>query len=139
MRNTHKVIVVILVNMMPSQPSMIESWSFADLRCNVYEKERQRSMAAEMDRPVFSAREGGRRVLGESGKKRARRTSWARLVIGSSSTIAGSLWLLSILGFSVPWFALLPMAMMFAGSFIIAASLNQRAISEMAAHDRCDH
>jgi hypothetical protein len=32
------VIVVILMPMMLTQPSVIESWSFADLRCNVHEE-----------------------------------------------------------------------------------------------------
>ncbi len=133
------VIMVTKMPMMPSQPSMIESWSLADLRCKVHENEINRNMGLEKDRPTFSTYEGGsRRIM---ARKRTARppVSWPKVLIGTASTMAGGLWLLSILGFSVPWFSVLPMGLMIAGSFIIAAALNRGAVSEMTTHDRCDH
>jgi hypothetical protein len=134
----HMVILVLKMTMMPTQPSMIESWSYHDLRCNVHAAERERAIAAENDRPGFSPIERGRRSpMGWSRKLTS--SGWTRVIIGSASVIAGGMWMLSILGFEVPWFSVLPMALMFAGSFIIAASLNHRSISEMISHDRCNH
>lgn len=134
------VIKVILLPMMPALPSMIESWSYADLRCNVYEKERQRNADMISDRPSFSHWDGGHhRKVARRGPKRRAAVSWPKLLLGSASAMAGGIWLLSILGFDLPWFSTLPMALMIAGSFIIAAALNPGATRELTSHDRCDH
>jgi len=126
--------------MMPAQPSMIESWSYADLRCNVYEKERQRQADQANDRPPFDHWDGGRRrEIVRKVRRRGPAVRWPMLLAGSASAIAGGTWLLSILGFDLPWFSVLPMALMIAGSFIIAAALNPEATRELTPHDRCDH
>lgn len=125
---------------MPSQPSMIESWSFDDLRCNVYERERQRSRSIENDRPSFSAWDGrGQWALGREGGIAKPRINLTKLTAGIAAAAAGGLWLLTILKFDVPWFSALPVALMLAGSFIIAASLNPVSADGMTNHDRCDH
>ena len=125
---------------MPSQPSLIESWSYADLRCNVYEKERKRQADRVNDRPTFDHWNGvRRRKAAGRGPKRPTGVSWPMLLIGSASAMAGGMWLLSILGFDLPWFSTLPMALMIAGSFIIAAALNPGVTRELTSHDRCDH
>jgi hypothetical protein len=132
--------MVILMPMMPAQPSSIESWSYADLRCNVYERERQRQMDQVNDRPSFSPWDGVcRRKVLKAGARRSAHVSWPMLLIGSAFAMAGGMWLLAILGFEVPWFSALPMALMIAGSFIITAALNRGAVRELTAHDRCDH
>ena len=136
----HMVTMVILMPLMPAQPSMIESWSYADLRCNVYERERQRQANQVNDRPSFDHSDGGNsRDHTRKGSRRRPAVSWPMLLIGSASAMAGGAWLLSILGFDLPWFAALPMALMIAGSFIIAAALNPGATKELTFHDRCDH
>lgn len=124
---------------MLTQPSTIEGWSLADLRCNVYDKERKRIIDQEMDRPIFSTWEGGERhhVRKKAGVHHG--ISWPMLLFGSGSAMVGGLWLLSILGFAVPWFSVLPMGLMLAGSFFIAAALNRGTASEMTSYDRCDH
>ena len=134
------VIVVNKMTMMPAQPSSIESWSYADLRCNVYEKERKRQADQMNDRPSFDHWNGApRREAAGRVMKRPAVVSWPMLLIGSASAMAGGMWLLSILGFDLPWFSALPMALMIAGSFIIAAALNPGVTREMTSHDRCDH
>jgi hypothetical protein len=134
------VIMVIYVPSMATQPSLIESWSLADLRCNVYEGERQRSRSVERDRPPFSTWEGAGWLTSEQVGLGAReRIDWTRSVIGASVAAAGGLWLMAILKFDVPWISVLPLLLMLAGSFIIAASLNPASANGMTANDRCDH
>jgi hypothetical protein len=135
----HTVITVTLMPTMPTQPSMIEGWSLADLRCNVYDRERKRIIDQEMDRPIFSTWEGGERQHVRKKGSVHHGISWPMLLFGSGSAMVGGLWLLSILGFAVPWFSVLPMGLMLAGSFFIAAALNRGTASEMTSHDRCDH
>ncbi|MBI0584156.1 MAG: hypothetical protein ISF22_08005 [Methanomassiliicoccus sp.] len=126
--------------MMPSQPSMIEAWSYHDLRCNVQERERAVRENMVMDRPMFS---GGDRasVLPSMSRRRPRpkRIDWPRLLVGSALAVAGSVWTLSILGFVVPWSAFISLGLVVAGGFIIVAALNHGTERSRIVHDRCDH
>jgi hypothetical protein len=134
------VITVITVTYVPTQPSMIEAWSLDDLRCKVFEKELQRSTDVLWDRPSVSS------YLTDYKAPRRRRTdrnmgkvSWTIAITGALIMTSGGLWMMSIMGFEVPWYTAAPVVLMLIGSFIIASALNQRTGRAGAANDRCDH
>ena len=94
----------------------------------------------EWDRPNISQEKGG--SIGESIGRKAMdrpRSRWPVAVIGALITASGALWLISILGFEVPWYSAMPLGLMMIGSFIIASALNLRTGCAGTSNDRCDH
>ena len=62
-------------------------------------------------------------------------------VLGVVLQCLGLLWLLSAVGFSIPWYSIFPAAIMGAGGvFIIRAIIQDRErIAREVCSDRCDH
>jgi hypothetical protein len=135
------VTLVILVTYVPTQPSMIEAWSLDDLRFKVHERELQRTRDLERDRPVYDS--GGGKGAGPMPRRKkhpaAQGVRWTHAFWGALIAGSGTLWMLSILGFEVPWFAAIPVGLVIIGSFIIASALNLRTGCAGASDDRCDH
>ncbi|OPY33140.1 MAG: hypothetical protein A4E32_00814 [Methanomassiliicoccales archaeon PtaU1.Bin124] len=51
---------------------------------------------------------------------------WFGSVIGSLFFVFGGIWFLGILGYTVPWYAVFPILLMFIGGFFIAAAYATR-------------
>jgi hypothetical protein len=119
---------------------MIETWSSNDLRCKVQERETQGIKDLEWDRPNISREKGG--FIGASIGRKVMdrpRSRWPIAVIGALIIASGALWLLTILGFEVPWYSVIPLGLMMIGTFIIASALNLRTGFPGTSYDRCDH
>jgi hypothetical protein len=53
---------------------------------------------------------------------------WFGGVIGSLLFLFGGIWFLGILGYTVPWYAIFPILLMFIGGFLVAAGIATRKV-----------
>ena len=53
---------------------------------------------------------------------------WFGGVIGSALFLFGASWFMAILGYPVPWYAIFPATLMFAGGFFVTAAMATRRV-----------